>query len=292
MTTVARLEPSSDVCREGSRVDQDPRKIDGPALGSATRSPTIARMSRLWTEDPQLAAVYDTESAGRADHDFYLAVAGELGAQSVVDVGCGTGVFAVELALRGYAVTGVDPAGPMLDIARGRSAGLDIEWIQGLADDVATGVADLVVMMGHVAQYFVDDADWSNVLRQLHRILQPGGRLTFETRNPAIPWEEHWTEAKTTATMPHPEGGEFTSWVDVVGKSGPPDSYTLTHEGHTILPNGSHLTASETLRFRSSIEVLESVKSAGFVLEQTWGGWDRTPFNATSVEMIVVARRD
>jgi hypothetical protein len=107
------------------------------------------------------------------------------------------------------------------------------------------------VMMGHVAQYFVDDAAWSNVLKELHRILQPGGRLTFETRNPTIAWEEQWTEAGSKATMPHPEGGEFTLWVEVVDKSGSADSYTLTHHGHTILPDGLHLAVSETLRFRS-----------------------------------------
>jgi 2-polyprenyl-3-methyl-5-hydroxy-6-metoxy-1,4-benzoquinol methylase len=84
-------------------------------------------MSSLWTEDPRLAAVYDTECAGRADHDFYLALADELGARSVVDLGCGKGVFAVDLAQRGHAVVGVDPAGPMLEIARHRSAGLAVE---------------------------------------------------------------------------------------------------------------------------------------------------------------------
>jgi hypothetical protein len=123
----------------------------------------------------------------------------------------------------------------------------------------------------------VDDPSWSNVLQQSHRILQPGGRLTFETRNPAIPWDERWTEARSKATMPHPEGGEFTSWVEVVEKSGAADSYTLTHHGHTILPDGLHLVAAETLRFRSPAEIMASLEAAGFNVERTWGGWDRSP---------------
>ena len=81
---------------------------------------------------------------------------------------------------------------------------------------MATGAADLAVMMGHVAQYFVDDGDWSNVLLQLHRIVEAGGCLSFEIRNPAIAWEDRWTEARSKATLPHPGGGEFTSWVEVV----------------------------------------------------------------------------
>jgi hypothetical protein len=152
-------------------------------------------------------------------------------------------------------------------------------------------VADLGIMTGHVAQYFVDD-DWSNVRLQLHRILHPGGRLSFETRNPSIAWEEDWTEGRSKATMPHPDGGEFTSWVEVVEKSGPPESYTLTHHGHTILPDGPHLIATETLRFRSLVEIVASVAAAGFTVEETWGGWDRSPFTPSSFEMIVLVRRD
>ncbi|MCP4223868.1 MAG: class I SAM-dependent methyltransferase, partial [Actinomycetia bacterium] len=222
-------------------------------------------MPRLWTENPLLAAVYDVECAGRWDHGFYLDLAEELGAHSVVDIGCGTGVFAVDLARRGHQVIGVDPAGPMLDIARQRSAlGPTVHWIHGHADDVPTGSADLAVMMGHVAQYFVDDEDWTSALRQIHRIVTHGGRLTFETRNPAIDWAKQWKREKTIATYPHPEGGEFTSWVEVVSVTGAPESYALTHEGHTRFPDGRHLVASETLRFRSEGELLMSLQEAGF----------------------------
>lgn len=249
-------------------------------------------MPDLWTEDPRLVAVYDIECAGRHDHDFYLALAHDLRASTVVDLGCGTGTFAVDLARRGHDVIALDPSGPMLDVARERSDRLEIEWIHGRADDVDTDVADLIVMMGHVAQYFVDDADWSNVLDQVHRILRPGGRLAFETRNPAIAWEEHWNQTRTSATMPHPDGGEFTSWVEVVEKSGHADSYTLTHHGHTILPDGLHLSAAETLRFRSPAEITESLETAGLFIEQTWGGWDRSPFTPSQTEMIVLAQRN
>lgn len=248
-------------------------------------------MSTLWTEDARLAAVYDTECAGRHDHDFYLTLVDDVDARSVVDIGCGTGVFAADLARSGVVVVGVDPAGAMLEIARRRSEGLGVDWIHGQADDVPSGVADLVIMMGHVAQYFIDDAAWSNVLQGAHRILEPGGHLAFESRNPAIRWEDRWTEEHSKSTMPHPDGGEFTSWVEVVETSGSAQSYTLTHRGHTVLPGGLHLTALETLRFRSPEEIVTSVEAAGFSVEEIWGDWDRSSFTAESPEMIVLARR-
>jgi SAM-dependent methyltransferase len=248
-------------------------------------------MAELWTEDPRLAAVYDVECAGRWDHDFYLAAAEELAARSIVDIGCGTGVFAVDAARRGYVVTGVDPALAMLDIARDRPGAEHVTWIHGTADDVPSRAADLVIMMGHVAQYFVDDADWAEVLVQIRRILGPGGHLAFETRNPAVDWPARWTRTHTLASYEHPDGGGFTSWVEVVEVTGPADSYTTTHRGHTLLPGGEHLVADETLRFRSPTEVVDSLRAAGFVVERSWGDWDRSTFEAGSDELVVVAAR-
>ena len=64
-----------------------------------------------WPENRALAKTYDAECAGRRDHDFYLDLALELGAGAIVDIGCGTGVFAVDAASRGLQAIGVDPAG-------------------------------------------------------------------------------------------------------------------------------------------------------------------------------------
>ena len=65
----------------------------------------------------------------------------------------------------------------------------------------------------------------------------------------------------------------------------------MTHEGHTILPDGTHVVATETLRFRSRGEVVDSLAAAGFTVEWLWGDWDRSPATAESTELIVVARR-
>jgi len=62
----------------------------------------------------RLVAVYDIESAGRDDLEFYLALAAELGSHDVADVGCGTGVLAVELAERGHRSPGSTRPPPCL----------------------------------------------------------------------------------------------------------------------------------------------------------------------------------
>ena len=253
--------------------------------------PRWSTVTEIWPENPRLAEVYDVECAGRWDHDFYLNVAADIDASCVLDVGCGTGVFCVDVAAAGRRSIGVDPAEPMIDIARTRPGGDLCEWIVGDAGDAPADTADLVVMMGHVAQYFVDDEHWATTLSQIHRALVPEGRVTFEARNPAIDWASQWTEENSRGTHDHPRGGTFEAWVQVVDTTGPSDSYTSTHEGHTILPDGDHLVSSETLRFRSQAEIEASFTAAGFTIEQRWGSWRGTALTPDSREMIFLARR-
>ena len=66
--------------------------------------------------DRRLAAIYDPPD--RSDLDAYVAIVEELGPRSLLDVGCGIGMFACLLAERGIEVVGVDPAAASLDIAR------------------------------------------------------------------------------------------------------------------------------------------------------------------------------
>jgi len=52
-------------------------------------------------------SVYDAVEGDRGDLDHYLAVADEVGARTVLDLGCGTGVLARRFAERGLTVTAV-----------------------------------------------------------------------------------------------------------------------------------------------------------------------------------------
>lgn len=75
-------------------------------------------MADLLFEDKRLAALYDPLDPDRSDLDSYLRLAQEFEAHSVLDIGCGTGTLACLLALRGHAVTAVDPAAASLEQTR------------------------------------------------------------------------------------------------------------------------------------------------------------------------------
>src|SRR3954451_7175298 len=133
---------------------------------------------------PQLAQLYDPLDPDRRDLAAYLAVLDELQARSVLDIGCGTGTFALLLARRGFSVIGVDPAQASLDVARAKPGSEAVRWVHGNAAVPLQATVDAVTMTGNVAQVFLHDDEWSAALRSAWQSLHPGGHLVFETRDP------------------------------------------------------------------------------------------------------------
>src|SRR5688572_24477150 len=101
-------------------------------------------------DEPRLAEVYDDFDPDRSDLDVYLAIARELDARSVLDIGCGTGTFACLLAQNGFEVVGVDPAEAMLAVARRKDGADQVQWVHGTAADIPPMGADLATMTGNV----------------------------------------------------------------------------------------------------------------------------------------------
>ena len=136
-------------------------------------------------EEPRLAAVYDPLDPDRPDLDVYATLVDEFAARSVLDLGCGTGTLACLLARRGIDVVAADPAEASLDVARVKPGAEQVRWVHGDAAALPRLQVDLATMTGNVAQVFVADEDWASTLAHVHAALRPGGRLVFETRDPA-----------------------------------------------------------------------------------------------------------
>jgi ubiquinone/menaquinone biosynthesis C-methylase UbiE len=98
---------------------------------------------------------------------------------AAVDVGCGTGTFAIALAAqRGDArVTGIDGDPQVLEIAKRKPGADGVEWREGLAQDLPLpdGSAD-VVSMSLVLHHLLPE-DKRLALAEVRRVLKPGGRL-------------------------------------------------------------------------------------------------------------------
>lgn len=237
--------------------------------------------------DPRLVSMYDTENSGRNDFEFYIELATQMHATSIVDLGCGTGVLACDLSAGGHAVVGVDPARAMLDVARQRSGGQYVRWVEGDSASLDPASADLLVMTGHVAQVFLSEEAWLSTLGDAFLALKPGGHLAFETLNPDAESWRQWTTERTFGTYDLDED-RFESWMEVTEVH--PGRVTV--EGHTVFASaGEHHIAASTLRFRTQIEIEASLSATGFRLERVYGDWDRRPVTPTCAELIFVAYR-
>ncbi|MEU4514606.1 class I SAM-dependent methyltransferase [Nonomuraea wenchangensis] len=223
-------------------------------------------------EDPRLAAVYDPLDPDRSDLDVYAAIAAELGAGSVLDVGCGTGTFALMLAARGLEVTGVDPAAASLAVARAKPGAERVRWIHGDARALPPMAADLATMTANVAQAIVEPDDWAATLDGVRRALRPGGRLVFETRVPARRAWLAWNRAESYRVTDVEGVGRVEQWFDLLDVSGP----LVTFRGTWVFAaDGAVLTSESTLRFREREEVEQDLDAHGYAVEEVRDAPDR-----------------
>jgi SAM-dependent methyltransferase len=223
--------------------------------------------------EPQLAEIYDLlDSPDRLDLAPYLAIADELNACSVIDLGCGTGVLACRLAALGKEVVGVDPAAASLDVAKRKAYADRVRWITGTAAQLQGLHADLITMTGNVAQVFVTDEEWMAILRGCRDALSPGGRLVVEVRDPAKEAWKGWNRERTYQTIEAPGIGTVESWVELVHVRLPLVSFRHIFVFRT---DGRVMTSGSTLRFRTRSEIADTLSRAQLTMESVRDAPDR-----------------
>jgi len=124
----------------------------------------------------------------------------EADACRVLDVACGTGMHAIELARRGYKVVGADLSAAMIEGARvnADSAGVEACFVVAgfgeLAENLALspalspvegagGLFDAVLCLGNSLPHVLSASDLSEVLADFAAVLCPGGLLLIQNRN-------------------------------------------------------------------------------------------------------------
>lgn len=233
--------------------------------------------------DPRLARIYDPLDPDRSDLDFYLQMVDELGAVSVLDVGCGTGTFACLLADRGIEVVAVDPAAASLDVARSKRGAKHVRWVHGDATELPPLDVDLATMTGNVAQVFLDDGELCAALRRIGEATCAGGRVVFEVRDPSRAAWRSWNRRESYARVDIPGVGAVERWVDLIEVELPLVSFRWTYR---FGGSGDVLTSDSTLRFRSRGEVEGCVRDAGLRVVDVRDAPDRP-----GLELVFVCER-
>ena len=141
-------------------------------------------MSSRWQDtDAPRGDAYDErwrrlEAAGQGIHgeaDLIESLLRETGGSRVLDAGCGTGRVAIELAARGFSVTGMDLDDAMLDAARTKAP--ELQWILADLSKASAHVDsefDMVALPGNVMIFLARGTE-ATVISQLASLLVPGG---------------------------------------------------------------------------------------------------------------------
>ena len=217
--------------------------------------------------DPDLAQFYDWDCPWTADFDWFASLVA--GTRSVLDLGCGTGVFTAAMACRGADAVGVDAAAAMLDIARARDGGDRVTWVKGDVRHLALGRRfDAVVMTGHAFQALLTRADRAAVLAVIRRHLEPAGRFFFDSRNPEAQAWLAWTPDATRARRPHPVFGMVERWIDARTKA---DGDVVSYATRYRLPDGRQFSAQSRIAFPPLAELERLIGEAGLRVDR-WAG--------------------
>lgn len=125
--------------------------------------------------------INDVDYKEWADYYFKIFQRYGLSPNLGLDLGCGTGNLTVELANRGIEMTGVDLSEDMLMVAREKSEGKDILYLnQDMTEFELYGTVDFIVSSLDCVNYITDKRDLLKVMKLVNNYLEPGGLFIFD----------------------------------------------------------------------------------------------------------------
>jgi SAM-dependent methyltransferase len=220
-----------------------------------------------------------------------LKSSGEGGADSrILDLCCGPGRVSLELARRGFAVTGVDLSRAYLEAAKDDAAieGLELECVR--ADSRAftrPGFFDAAVNLYTSFGYFENEADDLRAARNVYESLKAGGAFIIDILGKEIAVRDfvqsEWSER---------EG------CKVLCRSTPVDSWTRLENRWLIIGAAEREKAARqfektfTQRLYAASELRALLQKAGFSRLELYGDWDKSPYDYQAQRLIALGWKD
>lgn len=200
----------------------------------------------------------------------------------VLDLGCGHGRHANELARRGYAVMGIDLVPGFLERARdeARRDGLRVDYALGDVRDL--GAVELFdhALSAFDAFGFLDDAGNAAYLVAAAAALRPGGALLLDLRN------RDWMVRNILPVTVLDKGDDMMidrqSFDTVTGRF---------VDRRTYVRGGRARTVTWSIRLYALSEIKTLLTAAGLAVERTWGSWTGAPISFAQNRMLLLARK-
>lgn len=156
----------------------------------------------------RFAELYAAETENNVTNAFYtlpamLSLAGDVAGRRVLDAGCGAGPLAARLRERGAVVAGFDSSPAMVELARARlGADVDVR-VATLGEPLPYPDASFDDVVAALVLHYLEE--WGPALRELRRVLRPGGRLIAAVHHPFTDY---------LFADPRPSYHATTNWTD------------------------------------------------------------------------------
>jgi SAM-dependent methyltransferase len=239
----------------------------------------------LFDEDYLRTLPFLTAQATQAEAEFAIEAMGLAPGAQVLDVGCGYGRHAMELAARGYHVVGLDLSTPLL-VRGGEEAhrrGLTINFVRGDMRELDfKDQFDAAYCLFSTFGYFDDETN-KKALVNIGAALKPGGKVLIEILNrdyiiADLPTRVWW-EGEGCVVLEEVELNYFSSRIQV--------------NRSVVFDDGRQLEQEISVRAYSLHEVGKLMHAAGFRVLEVSGGYQTRGrfFGNQSRHIIVLAER-
>ncbi|WP_439028631.1 class I SAM-dependent methyltransferase [Haloarchaeobius sp. DT45] len=246
----------------------------------------------MFVEHPEVFAVSMRQRVDEADEqvDQLLDLVADHGIdpENALDVACGIGRHAVELADAGVSVTGVDISQQYVDTARERATGAGVEArttfeVGDMRDLVAVGGEyDLVTNMWTAFGYY-DEATNEAVAAELYERVADDGALVMDLAN----------KESTMANFRHSFAGRDDGVLHVEEAEYTPETgrmeTTLTLFQERADGYDDIGEVSWDLRLYAPAELRRLLEQVGFSSVSLYGGFDGSALERESHRLVVVA---
>lgn len=227
-----------------------------------------------------------TADGTRTELDFIEGALGVAKGAALLDLACGFGRHAIGMALRGYAVTGVDFNPRYLEVAAedARAVGANVTWRTGDMralpfEGEFAGVYSFFTSFG----YF-DDTENEKVLSGIARALAPKGRFLIDMMNRdwllTHPQQRTWTQREDGSLLM-----EETS-IELI------ESRVVSRQILIDPKGGPQVTKEYYLRAYTCAELSALLRRHGLEVREVWGGPEREPHTIESRRLVLLAERE
>ena len=203
---------------------------------------------------------------------------------SILDVCCGYGRHAIELAKRGYEVTGIDLSPKQIGVAiqRAKEAGLAINFVVGDAREMKfQNEFDITLNLFLSFGYFQEEMDNLKMLEKIARATASDGLFLMDL----------WNREKQIRDFTPKEIEEHGEIIIEKRWHFDPWEGRLNWENTVIFPDRRKESWEHSIRAYTLVELKNILNEVGFQLEKVFGDFDSHDSTIDSPNMILVSRK-